>query len=83
MIIFRSILPLLFLNFNFPSAVLLREVLLVLLHLGLLNLYSLDLTSLQALLYALLCKLGSVLYIDGLKLRITLEAIRFDRLKRL
>ena len=83
MIIFRSILPLLFLNLNFPTAVLLREVLLVLLHLGLLNLYSLDLTSLQGLLYALLGKLGSVLYINGLKLRITLEAIRSDRLKSL
>ena len=58
----------LLLNLNFPSAVLLREVLLVLLHLRLLDLYSLDLGSLEGLLNALLGQLCRVLDIDGLKL---------------
>ena len=72
-----------FLNLYFPAAVLLGKELLILLHLGFLDLNSLNLTSLQRLLDALLGQFGRICNIDSLELRITLEAIGSDCLKSL
>ena len=68
----------LLLNLNPSSAVLLREVTLILPHLGLLDLYGLDLTALEGFLHALLRELGRALYIDGLKFAVLIECISSD-----
>ena len=68
----------LFLNLNFPAAILLGKELLILLHFRLLDLDGLDLTSLERLLDALLCQLGRVLDVQGLKLLVACEASGSD-----
>ena len=68
----------LLLNLNFSSAVLLREVLLVLLNLGLLDLDGLDFGTLEGLLYSLLGKLDRVPDIQRLELTVLIERLYSD-----
>ena len=69
---------LLLLDLYFPSAVLLGEILLILLHFRLLDLDRLDFTSLEGFLHALLRELCRALYIDGLELAVLIKRISSD-----
>ena len=76
---FKSLL----LNLYFPSAVLLREVLLILLHLGFLDLDGLYRGSLEGFLNAALGELRCVPDIDGLEPGILIKRLGTDLIENL
>ena len=68
----------LLLNLNFSSAVLLCEIFPVLTDLGFLDLYGLDLRTLEGLLYSLLGEFGRILDTDSLEPAVLCESICTD-----